>query len=54
MIIIELDVHPQPESMVIVVSGGQVVIVGDCKYLKKYNKKFYNRYCKKPKKPKKK
>jgi hypothetical protein len=54
LIIIELDVHPQPEDMIIAVSGGQVVIVANCQYLKKHSKKFYNKYCKKPKKPKKK
>ncbi len=54
IIIIELNLHPQPDSLVIVVTSGQVVIVRDCKYLKKGNKKLYNKFCKKPKKPKKK
>ncbi len=53
VIIVVLGVHPRPESLIIVVAAGnQVVFIVDCRYLKKG--KLNNKYCKKPKKPKKK
>jgi hypothetical protein len=53
IIIIELDVHPTPESLIIVVGPGAAVTLPDCRALKKWDKKLFDKYCKKPKKPKK-
>ncbi len=59
VIIVELGVHPRPESFILVITGGQVVIIRDCKSYKKLGKHskafkdLYNKFCKKPKKPKK-
>ena len=48
VIIVTINVHPNPNALVIVVNtGGQVVVIVDCKYYKKHKD------CKKPKKPKK-
>ncbi|MCC7448183.1 MAG: hypothetical protein IT324_12260 [Anaerolineae bacterium] len=48
VIIVTINVHPNPDALVIIVNtGGQVVVIVDCKYYKKHKD------CKKPKKPKK-
>jgi len=48
VIIVTINVHPNPNALVIIVNtGGQVVVIVDCKYYKKHKD------CKKPKKPKK-
>ncbi len=49
VIIVTINVHPNPNGLVIIVNtGGQAVVLVNCKYFKKYKD------CKKPKKPKKK
>ncbi len=53
-IIIILDIYPEPESLIVIINPGQVIVVTwDCNYLKKHNKGLYNKNCKKPKKEKK-
>jgi hypothetical protein len=53
IIIIEVGVRPEPDSLIIIISQSGTVVVPNCRLLKKWNKKLYEQYCKKPKKPKK-
>jgi hypothetical protein len=52
-IMLELDVQPDPQSLVIGINGNQIGPNVDCKSLKKRNKQLFDQHCKKPKPPKK-